>query len=338
VRRARIAVAALLAASAAASPLAAGQVVDGGEHALILPPAGAGVVPYGNSGYALEFADGGVRVRVDLAPLGSRAPFVLRRAAGGGRVAETARAVAAGAATQYEAVTRVLSWVKREIDYDLDRAQPQDAEAVLRRRTAYCAGTARLAVAMLQALGIEAREVPGYVFAVAPGASEVQPGFHRWIEVLYPDRGWVFSDPLASQHFVPATYLRLAAEGLEQLPMDGRLLARGGALAPVDLAPDAPEGVRVRANDGRRHAAALVLSVAGDQMAEATLRGAGIVRRLPVRGGEARFLGLPTGNYELKVLRGGRLVAWKNLVFREPVLAQLEIPAGPALAAAGGGE
>jgi hypothetical protein len=338
-RPARAAAAALFAAASLAPDVgAAGQVVDGGEHALILPPAGAGVVPYRNSGYALEFADGGVRVRVDLAPLRSRAPFVLRRATGGGRVAETARAAAAGATTQYEAVSRILSWVKSEIGYELDRAQAQDAESVLRRRTAYCAGTARLSVAMLQAVGIEAREVPGYVFAVAPGAAEVQPGFHRWIEVRYPDRGWVFSDPLASQHYVPATYLRLAAESLEQLPMDGRLLARGGAVAPVDVAPQAPEGVRVRANDDRRNAAALVLSVAGEQTAEATLRGQGIVRRLPVRAGEARFLGLPTGSYELKVLRGGRLAAWKNLVFREPVLAQLEIPAGPALAAAGRGE
>lgn len=320
-----------------ASPVAAGQVVDGGEFAFILPPAGAGVVPYRNSGYALEFADGGVRVRVDLAPLDSATPFALPPAGRGGRVESAARAAAARATTRYEAVGRILSWVRREIDYVLDRSLPQDAESVLRRRSAYCAGTARLAVAMLAAVGIEAREVPGYVFAATPGAREIEPGFHRWIEVFYPDRGWVFSDPLASQQFVPATYLRLATEGLEQLPMDGRLLSRGGAVAAIDVVPDVPDGVRVRANDRRRHAAALVLSVAGSQTAEATLRGEGIVRRQPVLAGEARFLGLPLGNYELKVHRGGRLAAWKNLVFRQPVLAQLEIPAGPARAVAGGG-
>lgn len=333
-RRLALTAAALL---ATAVPAAAGQIVDGGEHAVILPPAGAGVVPYRNSGYTLEFADGGVRVRVDLAPLGSVAPFVLPPAGGGGRVESAARAATARATTRYEAVGRILSWVRREIDYVLDRSLPQDAESVLRRRSAYCAGTARLAVAMLKAVGIEAREVPGYVFAATPGADEIEPGFHRWIEVHYPDRGWVFSDPLASQQFVPATYLRLAAEGLEQQPMDGRLLSRGGAVEAIDVVPDVPDGVRVRANDRRRHSAALVLSVAGGQTAEATLRGEGIVRRQPVLGGETRFLGLPTGNYELKVHRGGRLAAWKNLVFRQPVLAQLEIPAGPALGAAGGG-
>jgi transglutaminase-like putative cysteine protease len=97
---------------------------------------------------------------------------------------------------------------------------PQDAPTVLRRRTAYCTGTARLAVALLTAVGIEAREVPGYVYASA-GSDDVRPGFHRWIEVRYPDRGWAFSDPLASQHFVPATYLRLAAESLEVAPPPG---------------------------------------------------------------------------------------------------------------------
>jgi hypothetical protein len=147
----------------------------------------------------------------------------------------------------------------------------------------------------------------------------------------------VFSDPLASQQFVPATYLRLAVEGLEQEPAAGRLLDRRGDVAPVDLAPRVPDGVRVRANDARRSAAALVLAVSGAAPAEATLRGQGIERRAVVERGEARFLGLATGSYELKVHRLGQLAAWKSLIFREPVLARLEIPAGSAPVAAGRG-
>lgn len=334
-RRATLALA--LAWIAAAPALADGHVVAGSEQALLLPPAGAGIEPYRNAGYELEFSDGGARVRVDLSPLGSGAPFAPPTRRGADTVARQALAITAGATTQYEAVGRVLSWIRSEIDYVLDRAAPQDAESVLRRRSAYCAGTARLAVALLAAVGIEAREVPGYVFAAAPGARGVEPGFHRWIEVRYPDRGWVFSDPLASQHFVPATYLRLAVEGLEQTPAAGRLLERRGDLAPVDLAPGAPDGVRVRANDERRAAAALVLAVAGPAPAEATLRGQGIERRVAVERGEARFLGLATGSYELKVHRQGQLAAWKSLIFREPVLARLEIPAGTTPVAAGRG-
>lgn len=331
---------ALLVLALAATPaLADGEVVSGVEEALLLPPAGAGVEPYRNEGYRLEFADGGVRVRVDTTPLASSAPFApVSASAPQGLVARQARDVTAGSTTEYEAVSRILSWIRREIDYNLDRAAPQDAEAVILRRSAYCAGTARLAVAMLVAVGIEAREVPGYVFASAPGSRGVVPGFHRWIEVRYADRGWAFSDPLASQHFVPATYLRLGVEGLEQSPVPGQFLERRGRLAAIDLAPGVPEGTRVRANDDRRHAAALVVAIGGSDPAEATLRGESGERRLKIDAGEARFLGLATGSYELKVLRQGRLAAWKSLIFREPVLARLEIPVGAVPVAAGGGE
>jgi hypothetical protein len=51
--------------------------------------------------------------------------------------------------------------------------------------------------------------------------------------------------------------------------------------------------------------------------------------------GSARFLGLETGRYELKVSAAGRLAAWKAVVFRAPVLAELVIPAGLAVAGSG---
>ncbi len=52
-------------------------------------------------------------------------------------------------------------------------------------------------------------------------------------------------------------------------------------------------------------------------------------------GGSARFLGLETGHYELKVSSAGRLAAWKAVVFRAPVLAELVIPGGLAAARSG---
>ena len=36
---------------------------------------------------------------------------------------------------------------------------------------------------------------------------------HRWVEVYYPDRGWVFCDPSGKVNFVEATYLLLGLEG-----------------------------------------------------------------------------------------------------------------------------
>ena len=49
------------------------------------------------------------------------------------------------------------------------------------------------------------------VLATEPGADgyEAKLGgvFHRWIEVYYPDRGYVFSDPLAAVNGVDARYV-----------------------------------------------------------------------------------------------------------------------------------
>ncbi|HEX2252804.1 MAG TPA: transglutaminase domain-containing protein [Thermoanaerobaculia bacterium] len=89
-------------------------------------------------------------------------------------------------------------------------ADPQAPEAVLARASGDPVGVARLAVALLAAAGIEARVVRGVVAGVPePGGAH---GRHAWIEVRYPDRGWVFSDPLRHHHYVPATYLRAAPE------------------------------------------------------------------------------------------------------------------------------
>jgi len=166
----------LLLALAAAGPLAAetGRSVAGTDRARVLPPAGAVVEPYRNAGYELRFAEGGVEVSVDLAPLASPEPFSAPAVARRGLIAVLARRTAAGASTRYEAVTRVLSWIREHVRYELDRDQPQDPEAVLERGSAYCTGIAKLAVAMrsvgfvskLFAEGIEEIE-RGQVEAVA---------------------------------------------------------------------------------------------------------------------------------------------------------------------------
>ena len=306
----------------------AARVVDGSDRAVVVPPAGAAVSAYENDGYRLRVTpDGRAVIEVSLAPVASRAPFSLpRRQAGAGAVARVARAVAAGAHGRYEAVERLLSWVAANVAYDLDRGADQSPERVLARRTAYCTGVARLAVALLDAVGIEAREVPGYVFAAVPGGPPA--GFHRWVEVRFPDRGWVFSDPLTSHHFVAATYLRLADDRLDEGPAPGRLVAREQAVREIDELPggagSAP--LRVRPNDERRRAAALALRLEPAVAAAATLEGEGVRRWLDLPAGRGVFLGLEPGRYELRIEAAGRLAARKQLTFRNRVLAELEVP------------
>jgi transglutaminase-like putative cysteine protease len=188
---------------------------------------------YDNDGYALEVAAGpdgslDLVVRVSDAPLTSTAPFPTGAApdrslpVAPDRDAFAARAVE-GSRTQSEAVRRVLLAVASEVRYDPDHARRQDPQAVFASRKAYCVGFSELAVDLLRRAGITARTVQG-VLRTGPenAAYEAAIGgaYHRWIEVFYPDRGFVFSDPERSINGVDARYI----------PFSTRALARPRAL------------------------------------------------------------------------------------------------------------
>jgi hypothetical protein len=144
---------------------------------------------------------------------------------------------------------------------------------------------------------IPAREVAGYVAGEGGDA-----GFHRWIEVYYPDVGWVFSDPRVSHHYVPATYLRLASTQLDVAQgMDALLLESQDRLVPLDLYPWAPPGITARRNTGRQLAGALQVQVAGGGTGTAVLEGQGFRRTHALVGGASSFLGLSPGSYLLRL-------------------------------------
>jgi len=318
---------------------AATHLVQGSDRATMLVPAGVQVESYANAGYRMVVEDSVAQVEVDLAPLASRQRFDERRLAPAkSPEARLARAVAAGAKTRYEAVSRILGWIAANVRYELDRSLAQDARAVLERRSAYCTGTARLAVALLDNLGIPAREIAGYVVDEIPGGQGA--GFHRWIEVFYDDRGWVFSDPLASQNFVAATYLRLASSIVElDLPGPALLLSREREVEQVDLVASTPARlVLARGNGNARRTAALRVTARGYSGAEAALIGPGDRRRVEsVREGTALFLGLVPATYELQIRERGRVEVTRQITINGPELADLEIAEFSGSGRSGGG-
>jgi len=207
-----------------------------------------------------------------------------------------ARAVTAGSKTSYEAASRILGWVSQNLVYDLDRGESQAPGEVLRRRTAYCTGFARLTVALLEEIGIEAREVPGLVLPETVGAL---PEFHRWIEIRYPDVGWVFSDPLATHNYVPATYVPLADGRVAPHLMDGSIVVqRDDKILTIDIYPGVHPDVRARKNRERQHAGALLISTGG-RAGKVRLEGAGRRRTLPMDGAAVTFTGVEPGRYHL---------------------------------------
>ena len=318
---------------------AATHLVQGRDRAAMLVPAGVQIDSYANAGYRMVVEDAVAEVEVDLAPLTSRQGFDERRLpAAKSPEARLARAVAAGSKTRFEAVSRILGWISANIRYELDRSLAQDSGAVLERRSAYCTGTARLAVALLDSLAIPAREIAGYVVEEIPGGQGA--GFHRWIEVFYDDRGWVFSDPLASQNFVAATYLRLASSVVEaDLPGPALLLSRDREIEEIDLlAPTPARLVLARANSGARRTATLRVIARGFPGAEAALIGPGKRRRVEsVREGTALFLGLVPATYEVQIRERGRLEVTRQITIHGPVLADLEIAEFSGSEGSGGG-
>ncbi|MCP4661620.1 MAG: transglutaminase domain-containing protein [bacterium] len=281
-----------------------GFAIEGRDRARVLVPPGAVVTDYRNAGYRLVRVGEEAHIEIEATPLGSTVRFELPRRKSRDAVGRLARALTSRAETRYDAVTRVLGWVARHIEYSLNRRQPQSAEAVLSRRSGYCTGIARLTVALLRAVGIPAREVAGYV--VGGEAEEGASGYHRWIEVYLPDCGWVFSDPLNSHHYVPATYLRLAGDQLAtEQGIDGLLLDRVKRLYPVDQYPAAVPGITARRNSEHRLAAALRVRIKGWSTGRAVLIGDAVLRHHALIDGTTTFVGLDPGRYRLCLLLPG---------------------------------
>jgi hypothetical protein len=222
---------------------------------------------YDNDGYSLSVspaADGAFElvVRVSDAPLQSAAPFPTGRPKDTALPASPERdrwadALTGDARLQVEAVERILLGIAATVRYDSDRSRRQDPEAVSRSRRAHCVGFAELAVDLLRRSGISARTVQG-VLRTPPSSDAWEESlggaYHRWIEVFYPDRGWVFSDPWASVNGVDARYIpfgrralrRPADLSIEERRVAGRLAYRSVEAGPtvVRLRPTAPASAR----------------------------------------------------------------------------------------------
>ncbi|HTR03614.1 MAG TPA: transglutaminase-like domain-containing protein [Thermoanaerobaculia bacterium] len=216
---------------ALAAALAAAPALGGDELAVYRATgAGPGLFDqYDNDGYSLAVAraaDGTLllSIRVSGAPLGSRAPFptgLPREAALTAAPDRDAWAIAlAGSAkTEAEAVERILEGVAAHVRYDGDRARRQDPASVYASGRAHCVGFAELAVDLLRRVGITARTVQGVLRTSASAEgydSHIGGVYHRWIEIYYPDRGFVFSDPSASINGVDARYIPFGTRALER--------------------------------------------------------------------------------------------------------------------------
>lgn len=227
----------------------AGLKVLEGEHTVvydIVNPRGVAFIPdYSNESFTqkvdnLDEFSKRVTVTSKMGPMKTRVPFPVLpqripasvsqylmperdRQSQDPRIVRLAEEVTRGSRYAHEAANAVLSWLADNLTFDTSIKVPSDAVSALTYKKAYCVGYSNLAVAMLRAAGIPARVAhgylpPGYEWGFSKeywGVKVNDGGFHAYLEIYYPDIGWVFSDAEHSHHFVDPFHIILRLDGME---------------------------------------------------------------------------------------------------------------------------
>jgi transglutaminase-like putative cysteine protease len=131
------------------------------------------------------------------------------------RIMALVRQLSGGATSEREVVTRLLNHVVDHLRYRVDPDR-HDALFALEQGVANCQGYSHLSLALLRAAGIPARMVAGISLSkhwVVPLANSTLTmkqgqGRHGWIEVYYPDLGWLPHDPQTTHRFVSVYHIR----------------------------------------------------------------------------------------------------------------------------------
>jgi len=241
-------------------PAFADTKVLSGKHTMIydiVNPQGVEFLPnYSNASYSQkvlqedEFSKR-ILIEVNLSPFHSRASFPLSPqqlpwemrsflgpgkdiSASDGTIAAQAKRITQDARAVHEAVSGIFNWIVDNHTYDAGRNTPQDSRSVFYNKKGSCVGYSNLAITMLRILGVPARYAhgylpPGYDWGISKKYWGVQisgGGYHGWVEVYYPDSGWIFSDLLHSKNFVDPFHILRYTDGINLNPLN----IRGGSL------------------------------------------------------------------------------------------------------------
>ncbi|MGZ4914388.1 MAG: transglutaminase-like domain-containing protein, partial [Halobacteriota archaeon] len=145
-------------------------------------------------------------------------------------IQSTARALISNTRYESAAVASIMLWVNDNIQYDLN-ATSHDAAWTLHHKRGTCENYAHLSLALLRSAGIPARYVNGYltggeVTTSSPWSSygyQWDAGPHSWIEVYYPNLGWVPYEPQKTMGFVDSHHVRESA-GVDASELPNRLV------------------------------------------------------------------------------------------------------------------
>ena len=169
------------------------------------------VPEYENQGYVFRSLPGGTfQVQVDASPFRNSTPYptpinnleaktLLIRNADHYSI-QIPKLLATRIAEQrgyVDVVTEILDWVAGHFTYGKTDGTPYRGD---------CNTLTDTTISLLTAFEIPARPAVGIVMETDSRVL-AGPALHRFVEIYYPPAGWMFSDPLASHHFVPASYV-----------------------------------------------------------------------------------------------------------------------------------
>jgi hypothetical protein len=120
-----------------------------------------------------------------------------------------ANELAQGEDDLYELVFKVSSWMKDNIEYNLDYAESlEKASLVLETRQGVCDEFTGLFVSLMRSLNIPTKYVSGYAYTNLRTPAGFGP--HAWAEVYFPGAGWVPFDMTYNEFgFVDASHIKL---------------------------------------------------------------------------------------------------------------------------------
>jgi len=130
-------------------------------------------------------------------------------------IVNTAKAIINNTRYESEAITSLMLWVSENLKYD-SNVTKHDASWTFHNKRGTCENYAHLSLALLRSVGIPARYVSGYLVDgeinvngyVTTYGYQWTSGPHSWIEVYYPDLGWVPYEPQKTLGFVDDHHLR----------------------------------------------------------------------------------------------------------------------------------
>jgi len=132
-------------------------------------------------------------------------------------IKKTAETLISNAHYESAAVTSIMLWVRDNLKYD-SSVTNHDAAWTFYNKRGTCENYAQLSLALLRSVGIPARYVSGYLVGGDITVSNYlstygyswNAGPHAWIEVYYPDIGWVPYEPQQTLGFVDDHHVRVS--------------------------------------------------------------------------------------------------------------------------------